>query len=166
MHKQQQILMLHNPSATTLSTPFHFKPYPLLLFSEFWCKWKCMLLSHVCLYVTPWAVQSVEFSRPEYWSGLLSLLQGIFPTQGSNPGLLPCRRMIYQLSYPSPFTGLTHPCLRIHHYLEISISESPSYIHGPGTFCHCTCCTIFHYNVSGQDLSFCLLLFFPPAPST
>jgi len=31
--------------------------------------------------------------------GSLSLLQGIFPTQGSNPGLLHCRRILYQLSY-------------------------------------------------------------------
>ena len=30
--------------------------------------------------------------------GSLSLLQGIFPTQGSNPGLLHCRRILYQLS--------------------------------------------------------------------
>ena len=30
--------------------------------------------------------------------GNLSLLQGIFPTQGSNPGLLHCRRILYQLS--------------------------------------------------------------------
>ena len=29
----------------------------------------------------------------------LSLLQGIFPTQGSNPGLLHCRRILYQLSH-------------------------------------------------------------------
>ena len=36
-------------------------------------------------------IQSMEFSRPEYWSGSLSLLQGIFPTQGSNPGLPHCR---------------------------------------------------------------------------
>ena len=28
----------------------------------------------------------------------LSLLQGIFPTQGSNPGLLHCRWILYQLS--------------------------------------------------------------------
>ena len=27
------------------------------------------------------------------------LLQGIFPTQESNPGLLHCRQMIYQVSY-------------------------------------------------------------------
>ena len=29
----------------------------------------------------------------------LSLLQGIFPTQGSNPGLPHCRRILYQLSF-------------------------------------------------------------------
>ena len=31
--------------------------------------------------------------------GSLSLLQGIFPTQGSNPGLPYCRRILYQLSH-------------------------------------------------------------------
>ena len=31
--------------------------------------------------------------------GSLSLLQGIFPTQESNRGLLHCRRSLYQLSY-------------------------------------------------------------------
>jgi len=31
--------------------------------------------------------------------GILSLLQGIFPTQGSNPGLPHCRRILYQLSH-------------------------------------------------------------------
>ena len=31
--------------------------------------------------------------------GSLSLLQGIFPTQGSNPGLPHCRRTLYQLSH-------------------------------------------------------------------
>ena len=31
--------------------------------------------------------------------GRLSLLQGIFPTQGSNPGLPHCRRILYQLSH-------------------------------------------------------------------
>ena len=29
----------------------------------------------------------------------LSLLQGIFPTQGSNPGLPHCRQILYQLSH-------------------------------------------------------------------
>ena len=31
--------------------------------------------------------------------GSLSLLQGIFPSQGSNPGLLLCRQILYQLSH-------------------------------------------------------------------
>ena len=30
--------------------------------------------------------------------GYHALLQGIFPTQGSNPGLLHCRQILYQLS--------------------------------------------------------------------
>ena len=37
------------------------------------------------------------FSGPEYWRGSLSLLLGIFPTQGSNPSLPHCRWILYQL---------------------------------------------------------------------
>ena len=52
----------------------------------------------------PWTVACqtplfMKFSRQEYWSGLLFPSPGIFPTQESNPGLLHCRQMIYQLSY-------------------------------------------------------------------
>ena len=37
--------------------------------------------------------------------GSLSLLQAIFPTQGSNPGLLHCTLLLYQLSHKgSPVT--------------------------------------------------------------
>ena len=32
-------------------------------------------------------------------AGSLSLIQGIFPTQELNPGLLNCRQILYQLSY-------------------------------------------------------------------
>ena len=39
--------------------------------------------------------------------GSLSLLQGIFPTQGSNPGLLHCRQILNQLSHQgSPLSTL------------------------------------------------------------
>ena len=31
--------------------------------------------------------------------GCLFFLQGVFPTQESNPGLLHCRQILYQLSY-------------------------------------------------------------------
>ena len=43
---------------------------------------------------------SMGFSRQEYWSGLPhSLLQGIFLTQRSNPGLLHCRQILSRLSH-------------------------------------------------------------------
>ena len=48
---------------------------------------------------TPWTIQSMEFSIPEYWMDNHSLLQGIFPTKESNQGLLHCRQIHYQMSY-------------------------------------------------------------------
>ena len=47
--------------------------------------------------------------------GFHALLQGIFPTQGSNPGLLYCRRILYQLSYQSRPMLLTEAyfCLNV-----------------------------------------------------
>ena len=43
---------------------------------------------------SPWSSpgQNTEVSS-------LSLLQGIFPTQGSNPGLQHCRQILYHLSH-------------------------------------------------------------------
>ena len=44
--------------------------------------------------------------------GSLSLLQGIFPTQGSNPGLPHCRQILYQLSHqgrPGILEWVTYP---------------------------------------------------------
>ena len=53
--------------------------------------WKS--LSRIWLSVTPW------HSPGQNTVGSLSLLQGIFPAQGSNPGLLHCRWILYQLSH-------------------------------------------------------------------
>ena len=53
----------------------------------------------VQLFAMPWTIQSMEFSRPEYWVDSLSLLQRIFPTQGLNPGLPHYRRILYQVSH-------------------------------------------------------------------
>ena len=61
-------------------------------------KWK--LLSRVRLFTTPWTIQSMEFPRQEYTGvGSHYLLQGIFPSQGSNPGLPHCRRILYRLNH-------------------------------------------------------------------
>ena len=37
--------------------------------SESEVKWKWKALSRVRLFVTPRTIQSMEFSRPEHWSG-------------------------------------------------------------------------------------------------
>ena len=46
-------------------------------------------------FFTSWATREAQ----EYWSGSLSLLQGILLTQELNCGLLHCRRILYHLSY-------------------------------------------------------------------
>ena len=51
------------------------------------------------------APPSMEFSRQEYWSGCHFLLQGIFPTQGSNPGLPHCGQTLYRLSHQGIHSG-------------------------------------------------------------
>ena len=61
-------------------------------------------LSRVRLFATPWTVAhqappSMAFSRQEYWSGLPFLLQGIFPTQGLNPGLPHSGQTLYHLRH-------------------------------------------------------------------
>ena len=48
---------------------------------------------------------SLGLSRQKYWSGLHALLQGIFPTQGSNRHLL---SLLHQQQRSSP---LAPPCL-------------------------------------------------------
>ena len=60
----------------------------------------CMTLS------TPWTGACHahgEFSRPEYWSGLLCSPQGIFPTQGLSPGLLHCGWILHHLRHTLDF---------------------------------------------------------------
>ena len=49
--------------------------------------------------------------------GSCSLLQGIFPTQGLNPGLLHCRWILYQVSHqgsPLKYVFVFIICVSIH----------------------------------------------------
>ena len=68
-------------------------------FNKHKSEWKS--LSHIWLFATPWTVAfqaplSMEFSRQEHWSGKTFLSSGDLPTQGSNPGPLHCRWILYQ----------------------------------------------------------------------
>ena len=48
------------------------------------CMWKWKSLSRVQLFATPWTIQSWNSPGQKTGVGSLSLLQGIFPTHGSN----------------------------------------------------------------------------------
>ena len=64
-------------------------------------KWKWKSLSRVRLFVTPWTIQSMEFSRPEYWSGQP------FPSPGDlpNPGIKPRSSTLQVDSLPAEPQG-------------------------------------------------------------
>ena len=64
----------------SLCSPVH----QLCVFSHFSCVWLFVPLLTVAFQVP----LSMGFSRQEYWVGYHTLLQGFFPTQGSNPCLL------------------------------------------------------------------------------
>ena len=70
-------------------------------------KWLCMsLAAQSCLtlcnpmdYSLPGSPAHWGFFRQEYWNGSHALLQGISPTQGSNPGLPHSRQILNCLSH-------------------------------------------------------------------
>ena len=68
------------PDCTKCHRIVHLKMVSFLL-----CEWGWKSLSCIWLFVTPQTIQSMEFSRPEYWRGYL------FPSLGDlpNPGIEP-----------------------------------------------------------------------------
>ena len=63
--------------------------------------WKSKLLSHVRFFVIPWPIQSMEFSRPEYWSGKPFPFPGDLP----NPGIQPRSLTLQAASLPAEPQG-------------------------------------------------------------
>ena len=51
----------------------------------------------------------IKFSRKEYQSSCHFLLQETFLTQGSNPGLLHCRQILYHLSHKNSILCIDSP---------------------------------------------------------
>ena len=50
-------------------------------------------------------VQSMEFSRPQYWSGESFPSLEDLPNPGTDPGLPHCRQILYQLSHEGSHKG-------------------------------------------------------------
>ena len=70
--------------------------YTILVICLIALLWKS--LNHVQLFVTPCTKQSMELSRPEYWSGKPFPSPGDLPDPGIEPNTLHGRWVLYQLS--------------------------------------------------------------------
>ena len=107
---QRNTLFLSTRCYFKIKSVFHYSPYhitELCLWENVseWCLitfldfFKVKSLSHVQLFATPWTIAhqappSMEFSGQEYWSEVPFPFQGIFLTQGLNPGLLHCKQTL------------------------------------------------------------------------
>ena len=103
---------------------------------------KVKSLSLVRLFVTPWTEayqtsQSMGFSSKRTGVGCHFLLQGIFLTQGLNPGLPHCRQTLYPLSHQG----------------------SPIVSYNPLYFC-IVCCNLSFFISNFVDLILLSLFFF------
>ena len=80
-----------------------------------------------------WLKNVCNFFPKNFWCvtstgvGCHFLLQGIFPTQGSKPGLPHCRQMLYGLSYQGykwiEMKHLVYVRHLAHYLLELDISD-------------------------------------------
>ena len=100
-------------------------------------KWQCSLLSCVQLFATLWTVAcqhslSVGFPSQEYEVGSHSLLQGIFPTQGWNPGLLHCRQILYYLTLCIPSSVQT--CTVYKNFMKMNYIKTSSHLYTSSCF--------------------------------
>ena len=92
-----------------------------ILLRVYVCVWSASLQPHVlwparlfCLWDPPGKNTGV---------GCHALLQGIFPIQGSNPGLPHCRRILYQLSHQGSPVIICWISFTWLHYLSISLES-------------------------------------------
>ena len=79
---------------------------------------KVKSLSRIRFFATRWTVACTRLLHPWDFLGKSTgvgchfLLQGILPTQGSNPGLLHCRQTLYHLSHQGISIQIFKLCLR------------------------------------------------------
>ena len=93
------MLLFNRLDSSVLSTRWPSKSVRIFIIPKPLLVWKWKLLSHVQLSSSPWLYSPWNSPGQNTGAGSLSLLQGIFPTQGSNPDLPHCRQILCQLSH-------------------------------------------------------------------
>ena len=104
---------------------------------------------------------SVHRASPGKYTGVgcQSLLQGIFPTQGSNPGLPHCKQILYQLSYQGMY------CTIIWHLYTLQSNHHNKSSYHPSQYSWLTSPTLFtsqlpSFLVTGNLISVSTILAF------
>ena len=84
------------------------------------------------------------WNSPGQTTGVASLshLQGIFPTQGSNPGLSHCRRILYQLSH----RGIVPPALLVLQLADGSLWNFSASINYASKYLYLSNCVCFFWR--------------------
>ena len=106
-------------------------------------------------FATPWTVAHGDSPGKNTGVGCHSLLQGIFLTQGSHPGLLHCRQILYHLSHQGRVDVvllLAKYLINFYLYFSSKISVSVT-----GIF-KVSCCwfsnfAVFNVNLGGMKTS-------------
>ena len=117
----------------------------------FW-KWKKVKVTQSCpILCDPMDYSPWHSPDQNTGAGSLSILQGIFPAQGRNPGLLHCRQILYQLRHKgSPFWKWysSNPWNHIDNQFR---RENAT--HGPAALsAHPLCCTVLSHSVVSDSL--------------
>ena len=99
------------------------------------CVCVCVSYSVVSNSVIPWTVARqaalfMEFSRQYTRVGCNYLIQGIFQTNGLNPGILHCRQILYSLSHQAclrltQFSSVTQLCPTLCDPMDCSMPGLP-----------------------------------------
>ena len=104
---------------SVLPPPWPYHSYPFLMSVLCLVAQLCLTLWDPVDCSLPGSSVHGEFCRQEYWNGLPSPPQGIFPTQGSNPGLSHYRWILYHLSHQgSPVKDLSNKMFPKAYYVE------------------------------------------------
>ena len=127
-----------------------------------WLYMLCAVLSGFSC-VTPWTLPTRllcpwDFPGKNTGVDCHAILQGIFPTQGSKPGLLHCRQILYHLSHQgSPRFHILMPFTYCFQYLKYYISLVC--LGNSISFCLSTSisCVISSYSISESVRLLCFL---------
>ena len=68
IHTVKEFSVVSEAEVNFFEIPFLYMYVCMCMCVYIYMKWKWKLLSHVQLCTSPWTIQSMEFSRPEYWS--------------------------------------------------------------------------------------------------